>query len=151
MKKNVVVMLVLVAGLVFTGSTVFARGCCGGGGYGAAKGWGTDPASDPVYQQFLEDTAQIRKDIATDQAELNALMAGENPDKEQARELAGRIAENRQKLAALARENGFGPGAGACGGCGGGRGYNRGCYGGQVGYGGGPANCPNCAAVPQQQ
>jgi len=145
MKKNLVVMVVMVVSLAFAGINAYAQGCCGGGGFGAKKGWGTDPATDPVYQQFLEDTEELRKAIATDQIELNTLMSSENPDKEQAKEIAARIGENKQKLVALKIESGLG-GPGAGGGCGGCGGYKRGCGGGP--QGGGYGYCGSCGGPP---
>jgi len=152
MKKNgVVVMALLVFSMVFVGVNAQAQGCCGSGnGIAARQGWGTDPENDPVYKQFQEDTAKIRKQIAMDRAELNAVMAAENPDNEKAKEVSGRLFDNQQKLAQLTRESGFGgPGAGGgCGGCGGGgRAYYRGCPGaGGAGnfQGGSGYYCPSC-------
>ena len=124
-------------------------------------GWNSDPASDPAFTKFLEDTAEIRKEIAIDRAELDAIMAGENPDPARARELSTSIADNQEKLAEFARENGIGaPGVGAGGGCGnrgGARGSCGSCGGAPNGAGpqGGAGNvscgspgCPN--AVPAQ-
>ncbi len=156
MKKNVVVMVVMVVGMAFAGINAYAQGCCGsGGGYGAQKGWGSDPATDPVYKQFLEDSEEIRKEIDMDRAELNAVMSSENPDKELAKEIAGRLMENKQKLVALKIDSGFG-GPGAGGGCGSCGGYKRGCGGGpnaydgpRGGYGyGGCGSCGGPAPVP---
>ena len=103
MKKKVIMMMFVAVSLVVAAVNVQAR-------------WGNDPANDPVYQQFIEDTADIRKEIAMDSAELRAMLAGENPDTYKARELSARIADNKQKLAELASANGFGRGGG--GGCG---------------------------------
>jgi hypothetical protein len=143
MKRSALVMLFLTVSLAIGFASVHA-------------GWNTDPANDPVYQQFLQDTADIRKEIAMDRAELNALLAGENPDTYKARELSARISDNQQKLAELASANGFGRG-GSCGGSRGGRG---GCGGGCAGAansnpgsgaGGngtcGSPGCPNAAAA----
>lgn len=144
MKKNFAVLFFVAIGLIIATANVQAR-------------WNDDPANDPVYQQFLQDTADIRKDIAMDRAELNALLAGENPDAVKARELSARIADNQQKLAELASANGFGPGnRGGCGGprvargsCGGGCAGPVGNVAGPGGYGTcGTPGCPN--AVPAQ-
>ena len=143
MKKNVVVMLIAAISLAIGVANVQAR-------------WNNDPANDPVYQQFLEDTADIRKEIAMDNAELKALLAGDNPDTYKARELSAQIADNKQKLAELASANGFGRGGG-CGGPKYGRGGGCGSGCGGAGYKGGPGaggpatcgspNCPNAAAA----
>lgn len=98
-------------------------------------GWSSDPASDPAFTKFLEDTADIRKEIAIDRAELDAIMAGENPDPARVRELSTTIADNQEKLSEFARVNGIGaPGVGAGGGCG-----NRGA---------GRGSCGNCGGAP---
>lgn len=122
-------------------------------------GWNSNPANDPAFTKFLEDTADIRKEIAIDRAELEAIMAGENPDSTRARELSSNIADNQEKLAEIARANDIGaPGVGVGGGCGnrgGGRGSCGSCGGAPAGPQGpagngscGSPGCPN--AVPAQ-
>ena len=106
MKKNLVVMVVVAFSMALAVVSVQAR-------------WDTDPANDPVYKQFLEDTADIRKDIAMDRAELNALMANENRDPEKERDLSASISDNEQKLLKLARLNGSGGSGDQRYGCGG--------------------------------
>lgn len=126
---------------------------------GFARGWSADPADDPAFSKFLEESADIRKEIAVDRAELNAIMAGENPDPVRVRELSTSIADNQQKLAEIAKANDIGaPGAGVGGGCGG-RGAGRGGCGGCGGWGNGSApetggngacgtpGCPNAATA----
>ena len=137
MKKNVVVTLLVTVCLAIAVANVQAR-------------WNNDPANDPVYQQFIEDTADIRKEIAMDSAELDALLAGDNPDTYKARELSARIADNQQKLAEMASANGFGPGNRGCGGPRAGRG---GCGGGCAGAETGKATCgtPGCPGATATQ
>ena len=124
-------------------------------------GWNSNPASDPAFTKFLEDTAEIRKEIAIDRAELDAIMAGENPDPARVRELSTIIAENQETLSEIARANDIGaPGVGAGGGCGnrgGARGSCGSCGGAPNGAGpqgpGGNVSCgsPGCPnAVPAQ-
>lgn len=143
MKKKIFVVMVVAAGLVVSALNV------------QAARWNDDPSSDPVYQQFLEDTSDIRKEIAMDQAELNAMLAGENPDTYKARELSARISDNKQKLAELASANGFGPGnRGGCGGPRYGRGgCGSGCAGPVNNTTGTPATCgsPSCPNAVQAQ
>jgi hypothetical protein len=117
MKKNVVVLaLVLAVSMSLAVVHVYARG------------WSADPASDPVFTKFLDETADIRKEIALDRAELNALMAGENPDAKRVRELTASITDNKEKLAEIARANDLGaPGTGGYGGCGNRAGGRGGC------------------------
>jgi hypothetical protein len=149
MKKiGIVLTLVMAVSISLVAVDVFA-------------GWNSNPASDPAFTKFLEDTADIRKEMAIDRAELDAVMAGENPDPTRARELSTSIAENQEKLSEIARANDIGaPGVGAGGGCGnrgGGRGSCGSCGGapngaGPQGFGGngscGSPGCPN--AVPAQ-
>lgn len=135
MKKNVFVMVAVAVTLVIAALNV------------QAARWNDDPASDPVYQQFLQDTADIRKEIAMDQAELQALLAGENPDTYKARDLSAQISDNKQKLFEIARANGFAGGGGGCGGPKGGRAScGSGCSAANNTTGGAPATCgsPNC-------
>ncbi len=105
----------------------------------AARGWNSDPANDPAFSKFLEETADIRKEIAMDRAELNALMAGDNPDPVRVRDLTGSITDNQEKLSEMARAADIGaPGTGR-GGCGGprnGKGSCGTCTSGQGGFGG---------------
>lgn len=157
-KRGIALLLVLAIGVAFAAANVSARGYCGGpgGGYGA-RGWNINPADDPVYQKFMEESADLRKSLAVDRAELNALMAGENPDPAKAGELAGKIAENQIKLREMANASGFGPrggggyagcngpgaGYGACTGPGAARGGYSACAGGPgCGYGPAATGCP---------
>lgn len=150
MKKNVIALaLVFTVSLAFAAANVNARGCGGsGGGYGS-RGWNADPASDPVFAKFLTDTAEIRKSIAVDRAELDALMAGKEPDANRARELTASIVDNQEKLAEMARANDFAvPGSAVgSGGPGAARGYG-GCSGGSNTFGGpgaaGNSPCGGC-------
>ena len=59
-----------------------------------ARGWNSNPVDDPAFSKFLEETADVRKEIAVDRAELNALMAGENPDPQRVRDLTANITDN---------------------------------------------------------
>ncbi|MDW7773329.1 MAG: hypothetical protein SCH71_10605 [Desulfobulbaceae bacterium] len=157
MKKSIIALtLVLAMGLGFTAVNAYARYCDGpGSGYGM-RGWSgsTDAqVSDADYQKFRTETAQIRKSIAMDRAELNAIMAGSDPDSKKAAELTGRIVDNKEALAEIARSaninigRGFGPGI--CGGPGadcpgpgyGGRGYGPKGDGSGPGYGRGYGRC----------
>ena len=80
MKKNVVALTLVLAVSMSLAAV-----------HGFARGWSADPAGDPAFTKFLEETADIRKEIALDRAELNALMAGENPDAKRVRELSASI------------------------------------------------------------
>lgn len=66
--------------------------------------------NDAESQKFLTETKDIRVQIAADRAELNALMAGQNPDSKRVRELSESIAANQitlqEKSQAYGRGNG---------------------------------------------
>ena len=143
MKKGMIALaLVTIIGFGFATVNAFAWNCGGpGSGYGA-RGWNGNyltNVNSEDFKKFLDETAQIRKSIAIDRAELNALMAGQNPDPEKVRELTARLIDNEEALNELARSanvNGsFGRGFGMYGNCGGPG------SGGVGGYGncGGPA------------
>ena len=127
MKKSIITLtLITVIGTGFLALNAYAWNCGGpGGGYGA-RGWTggyNTTVTDADYKKFLDETVQIRKSIITDRAELNALMAGQNPDPVKARELAAKIADNEEALNGIARSaniNGpYGRGYGKTGLCGG--------------------------------
>jgi len=94
------------------------------GGYGMRGNYARPDGDDANYQKFIEQTADLRKSIAVDRAELNALMAGDNPDPKRVRELTGNIVDNQEKLAEIARSTDVDEGAGfPCNGPGYGRRY----------------------------
>jgi zinc resistance-associated protein len=143
MKKSIIAVAMVVAvGLGFSAISAFAWNCGGPGGcYG--RGYGKTGAAveynEADYQKFMEQTADVRKSIVGDRAELNALMAGENPDPKRVRELTESMVTSQEKLAEMARAanidapiaRGFGPGN--CAGAG--RGCNEGnCAGPGPGY-----------------
>jgi zinc resistance-associated protein len=74
----------------------------------SAWGWGNGghhmPGQEMMYGngatneerlKFLDETKEIRVQLAADNAELNALMAGQNPDSKRVRELTASIATNQ--------------------------------------------------------
>lgn len=56
-----------------------------------------------AYQGFLDNTSQLRQDLATKQDEYNALMAKSNPDPKRAAELSRQITSLHDQLRAQAR------------------------------------------------
>ena len=118
MKKSIIALaLVVTMGLGFSAVSAFAWYCNGpGGGYGM-RGWSDNsgtPANDADYKKFLDETAQLRKSIAVDRAVLDAILAGPQPDPKKVEELTGRIFDNQQSLAEIARSANIdgGPGSG---------------------------------------
>lgn len=82
------------------------------GGYGMRGFNGRTDADDANYNKFLDQTTDLRKSIAVDRAELNALMAGDNPDPKRVRELSANIVDNQEKIAEMARSANVDGGAG---------------------------------------
>lgn len=120
MKKSVIALAMILALGAGTAAVVGAHGWNGGGhayGYGMMNGgynmMGNDygmrgykgriDADDANYNKFLGQTADLRKNITIDRAELNALFAGDNPDAKRVRELTANITDNQEKLAKIAR------------------------------------------------
>jgi hypothetical protein len=129
MKKSIIVLtVVLTMGLGLSSAYAWY---CGGPGAGP-RGWNQGAEA---YKKFLEETAQIRKSLAVDRAELNAVMAGPNPDPKKVAELTGRIVDNQEALAEIAGAANINAGFG----CGFGR--NAACPGPGFGYGRGYGRC----------
>ena len=76
----------------------------------------TSNTANPMDQQdFYEKTAPLRTTLAADQAEYNALMAGENPDPKRIRALAENISKAQDELRSVAGnypDSTMGPGGG---------------------------------------
>ncbi len=75
------------------------------GGYGMMDGGGYN---NNVSQQFLDESQDLQTRLAADQAELNALMAGTNPDSKRVRELSESIATAQIELEKKYRGSGYG-------------------------------------------
>lgn len=131
---------VSVIALAFSAASAFAVGGYGPGGgcgMGCRGGGYSANVSDADYKKFMDETAVLRKTIVVDRAELDALMAGKEPDAKRVRELTASIVDNQEKVAEVARAaNIDGPVPGAFG-CNGPNGPN-GCGGGGCRGGNGP-------------
>lgn len=120
MKKSVIALAMVMALGIGTAVTVSAHGwngngrgygmMNGGNGYGMMRGgygmmgyYGRPDVDDTNYKKFIEQTTDLRKSIAVDRAELNALMAGQNPDAKQVRALTENLVTNQDKLDEIAR------------------------------------------------
>ena len=122
------VLSVVVITFAVAAGSAYAVGYGPGGGGCGMRGWGGGPAvnvSDADYKKFMDETAPLRKAITVDQAELDALMVGKDPDAKRVRDLTASIVDNKEKVAKIAQEAKIsGPGAGfGCNGqmrCGGG-------------------------------
>lgn len=133
---------VSVLAVAFSAVSAFAVGGYGPGGgcgMGCRGGGYSANVNDADYKKFMDETAVLRKAIAVDQAEMDALMAGKDPDAKRVRELTASIVDNQEKVAEIARAsniNGPGPGGIGCNGPNGPNGCGGGCRGGN-GPGGG--------------
>ena len=110
MKKLLIATVTLVTvglfasqGLAFWGN----GGCRGprGGGWAAGDSARTDRGA--AYEKYMQETAGIRQELASKQAEYDALMSGANPDPKRAGELAGDITQLRDQLRAKAPSDGY--------------------------------------------
>ena len=116
--KKIILTISIVLMVGFFAASVYAWGCGGmyGSGYnnGMHRGGNYNGAGyNDSYQPFNNDTQALRSSIAADRAELNALMAGTNPDPERARQLSEQSSKSEDELRTKAREynitgNGYG-------------------------------------------
>jgi zinc resistance-associated protein len=116
MKKLLIVMVAVVS-LSFVASQALA--CMWDGYWGGPMGstyggytQGVYPGGN--YQNFLNDTAKIRQDLAAKQGEYSALMAQPNPDPKRASQLSQEMAGIHDRLQAKAQASGL-PGRGSYG------------------------------------
>jgi len=90
----------------FFAASAYAWGC--GNGYGGGmrgnRHYNQSGNNSGDYQTFMTETQALRSSIAADRAELNALMAGTNPDPQKARILSETISKSENKLRAKAQE-----------------------------------------------
>ncbi|MBI9077841.1 MAG: hypothetical protein JEZ02_20750 [Desulfatibacillum sp.] len=131
MKKfSIGIVAVVMVGLL--AGSALAWECWGGG-----RGYGYDTTSTENLEarnQFLSETADLRKDLAAKRTQLDAVMSGSNPDAETAGKLSREIFEIKEQLRAKADKAGVaGPLAG--------NGYGNGCQGQGRRGGGGGGNC----------
>lgn len=104
MRKLLIVLAVTIS-LGLIASQVWAGPGCG---YWGRSGTGYYSNENPggSYQDFLNDTANLRNGLAARQGEYNALMAQPNPDPEKAGQLAREIGELEAKLQGKAQAYG---------------------------------------------
>ncbi len=140
-RKKIVLGLALVGAVALAGIQTAGAGPWGGGpcngngnpGYGCNAGQ-LNQASQEARNKFMNDTVQIRKDLATRWAEKRALMTSGSPDAKRVARLTGEIFDLREQLRSKADENGI-QNVGFMGGMGNGhvpgmgRGHGRGCNG----------------------
>ncbi|AGW12937.1 putative zinc-resistance associated protein [Megalodesulfovibrio gigas] len=105
-----------------------------GSGCGMMAGNATDPEALAKFKQFQDETTALRRSLAADATELEAVLSAQNPDTAKARLLREKIFDTHQKLRDAAEKAGIAGGMGGCGGmmgggCGGGGcgGMGKGC------------------------
>ena len=104
--KKMIFGLVVAASVVFFGFQAFA--CYWDGYWGGPMsvpmgGFYGDTFVGGAYQGFLDNTAQLRQDLAAKQSEYNALMAKSNPDPKRAADLNRQISALHDQLRTQAR------------------------------------------------
>ena len=110
MKSKLITAIVaaaLITGVSAMSASAWNHGPMMNNGYGMINGSGVIDAGS---KNILNETKEIRITIAADQAELNALMAGQNPDSTRVRELSENIATNQLALEEKSRGYGYGGG-----------------------------------------
>ncbi|WP_319548480.1 hypothetical protein [Desulfogranum marinum] len=112
MKTKIIAAIAATALIVgFSAMNASAWGWGNGGHHMSGPGMmsGTGVTAEE-RQNFLDETKGVRVKIAADRAELNALMAGQNPDSKRVRELTESIATNQIAMQEKARAYGGGNG-----------------------------------------
>jgi len=125
--KKVITAITAILIVGFFAASAYAWGCgygYGGGMYG--NGYSQSGYNNGAYQTFINDTQALRSSISADRAELNALMAGANPDPKKARALSEKISQSENDLRNKAQQHSF---SGRMGNWGYGQGWNCGING----------------------
>jgi Spy/CpxP family protein refolding chaperone len=105
--KKVITAIAATLIVGFFAASAYAWGCgngYGGGMRGAGHHYNQSGNNSGDYQTFMTETQALRTSISADRAELNALMAGTNPDPQKARTLSEKISKSENKLRAKAQE-----------------------------------------------
>ncbi|THB67058.1 MAG: periplasmic heavy metal sensor [Desulfovibrio sp.] len=133
--KKTLLMMTLVAVFGLFASQALAFGPCGG-----VNCTNLTEEQAVQYQAYLDETAEMRRQLTLDRTELTAVLNNASPDSNKARALMERIYDTQEALRAKAAEHGFSSGGcGNGGGNGNGGGYgNSGCPGGGNCNGTGP-------------
>ncbi len=108
--KKLFIVLVTVVALGFIGSQVLACMWDGywGGSRGSYSGGHASGMTGGAYQNFLNDTAKLRQELAAKQGEYNALMAEPDFDRSRTARLSTEIAGMHDRLHSRARTSGLG-------------------------------------------
>jgi len=113
--KKVITAITATLIVGFFTASAYACGGCGYGYGGGMRGNGHYNQSgnnSGGYQTFMTETQALRSSISADRAELNALMAGANPDPKKARALSEKISQAENELRNKAQQHNFSGGMG---------------------------------------
>ncbi|WP_180137690.1 Spy/CpxP family protein refolding chaperone [Desulfoluna butyratoxydans] len=120
--KKVITAVAATLLIGFFAASAYAWGC-GGHGYGGGMHgngyYNQSGDTNGAYTSFMNDTQTLRSSISANRAELNALMAGTNPDPKKARALSEKISQSESELRAKAQQHNIARGMGSWG-------YNQG-------------------------
>lgn len=102
---SVAVLTIGIAGVQFAG----ADGPGGWGNHREGPCYGQELSEDQLKARsaFLDETADIRKNIAVKRAEMRAIMRGDSPDSERAAALSAELFDLRETMRKKAREKGI--------------------------------------------
>lgn len=116
MKKTITtVAIILALGFVgfktATAKSVWGYGPGGCGGYGQGNGFALDKKAVEARENFLEETTELRKNIAIKKAELYALYKQEDVDTAQSDEVRRELSDLQNELQDIGIEKGVTIGA----------------------------------------
>ncbi len=106
--RKISLVIAITLAMAFIGTQAFAcywDGYWGGYGCGPMNGFYADNSAN--YQDFYDDTAQLRQTLAEKRREYHAIMSNENPDPQMITELNQEIRELHDQLSAKARSYGL--------------------------------------------
>ena len=119
-RKKIIVGLALVGAIALAGLQTAGAGPRGGGPYGwgggcnnDCQGYGyqgrqqVDEVTAKAQEKFLNQTVELRKNIAVKRAEQKALMISDNPDAKRVSQLTGELFDLKEQLRAKAEEHGL--------------------------------------------
>lgn len=122
MKKSILFVSFLIMGLLLAVQYSAAKNQAGcGQACKGQKGQGQQQALDPEaekkYEKFMQETVELRKELAEKMAEYQSLMASTNPDPSKGAMLTEEYYQLRDVLTQKARLAGIAPKKGGCNGC----------------------------------
>lgn len=125
MKKSILFVSFLIMGLllVVQFSAAGNGSGCGQactGQKGQVQQQQLDPEAEKKYEKFMQETVELRKELAEKMAEYQSLMASTNPDPSKGAMLTEEYYQLRDVLTQKARLAGIAPQRGGCNGCSGG-------------------------------